>query len=111
MTTLEELRKENQKLRTKMKSLEEMKKIERERNRLAKENKALMIRLKHPGLIKFANKSSKAANSFGKVSSKIGTKIFKGIQSYGNYLNQQDQRRVASVKRRRKRRTTRKRRK
>jgi len=73
MPTLEELKRENQRLRNLIKSKKEMEDIGKERNRLLQENKALLRQAKYSKQIAFAKGVGRAT---GKVGMKLGKRIW-----------------------------------
>ena len=72
MATLQELRRKNEKLRNRLKAKRELLDIGEARNRLLKENKALLLEAKYGKQMRFAK-------SVGRKTSKVGSKLGRGI--------------------------------
>lgn len=72
MTTLEELKRQNEKLRNQLEARKEIEKISQERNKLLRENRALLLKKKYPRLVSSVGK-------FGKFTKTSGIKVGKGL--------------------------------
>lgn len=88
MGTLEELKKQNQRLKNQIQAKKEMLEIGRARNKLLKENKALRFASKHGGLISFAN-----------TSARIGGKIGKGFVKWAKMIAEKEEKEEMMKKR------------
>lgn len=110
MTTLDELKKENKRLRSVISSQGEMEKIGKERNRLLKENKALLKQAKFGKAISIGKtvglRVGRGAVKGAVKTAKVGAKIWKvlGDLERQRLKNEAARRRVVrSVKRKKKR--------
>jgi len=86
MATLEELKRENERLRNIQRGINEMRKMQEERVKLVKQNKSLSRNIKYGRTIKTGKTVTK------KVSRGVATAgrgILKGLQRYGNYIEEQ----------------------
>jgi len=80
MSTLNELKKQNEKLRNQLKARAELEEIGRERNKLMKENKNLLFAMKHKGLLSSAKKLSSFGQKSGVIGKKVGIGIWKKLR-------------------------------
>ena len=86
MTTIEQLKKENRKLKSLQSNLKDMQKIQQERINLKKENEMLAKQIKSG---KSSHIGKTIGKSVGKTTLKIGKGAFRGLQRYSNYLHEQ----------------------
>lgn len=104
MATLEELRKENERLKNFQKAEEELYEIGRERKRLEKENR----NLRSPGRLKTINVLKRTGRGFGIMGKGLVKGLKSGVESYAhsqgtNTLWEKPVKRVRKVKRVKKR--------
>ena len=105
MATIEQLQRENKRLKAMQENIQEMKKIQEQRMALARENKILSKRLKHGG---GSGIGKKIGLSFGKGLAKAGKSTFRGLQKYANFLEEQERKqkllnkKLKTIKRRKK---------
>lgn len=64
--SLAELQRENERLRNQIKAKEEMIKLSRQRNALARENRSLIREMKYGGAYKFGRKAGEVGKKLGK---------------------------------------------
>ncbi len=100
MPSLEELRKENERLKKMGEQIRLAQITNQKRKQLLKENKRLARNLKHGkaiGIGRAAAQVSKAiGKSAGKTLLKTGKGAFRGLQSYANFLAEQERKQRAS---------------
>jgi lysozyme family protein len=107
--TIQELKRENERLKNQVQAKKELIDIQKERNRLLKENKALVAYGKHPQFYEGAKHLGKTSLRFGKIAGK-------GFMSWAKKVAEADrrsqiaQRKMQTVKRRSSTRTKRRRR-
>ncbi len=77
MPTLEQLRKENQRLRNLQKSKQEIEVMARERKKLIKEGKILARKTKYSSLISFGKRSKRVGKHVGKEGLRLGKEGFR----------------------------------
>lgn len=114
MVTIEELKKENKRLREMQVKIKAMQKDNADRRRLAMENKRLARNIKFDKSIGTAKRAAKITKTVGKASGKIlaktGRGAFKGLQKYAKFLDEQEKkqrsvnRKLKSVKKSKRRR-------
>jgi hypothetical protein len=87
MATLEQLKKENRRLKAMQENLKDMEKIQEQRMALARENKRLASNLKSGGAGKVIKKFGVG---LGRGVTKTGRGVFRGLQRYANFLEEQE---------------------
>lgn len=94
MVTIEELRKENKRLRDMQVKITAMQKDNADRKKLLMENKKLARQVKFSksiGIAKGAAKITKqVGKSSGKILAKTGVGAWRGLQKYGRFLAEQE---------------------
>ena len=85
MATLEELKRQNEKLRNEAQAKRELAEIQKERFKLIAENKSLVRRAKFGRSISIASK-------LGSTTAKVGKGIGRSLIRIGHNLNEQDRR-------------------
>lgn len=119
MASLQELQKENERLRNMQSKLREMQKNNEDRKRLLKENKQISRDIKFGKHIRLGKSVGRGLAQVGKQTGKeflkVGKGAVKGLQAYANFLAAQEMkqrsinRRLRSVKKAIKKRKKRKR--
>lgn len=108
MATLQELQKQNQKLREEIREKTSLMEIGKERNRLLKENKALLINLKHSRKIAFLQGVGRTTEKAGKKIGRFGGRIWNTLAKMEQQRLRNEARhrsvRKTSVKKKKKRR-------
>jgi len=87
---LEELKRENERLKNIQKGLKEMEDIQSDRLKLARENKKLLRSIKHKDKIKFGKVVKKGLFKVGKTTGIAGKQVFRGLKKYADYLERQE---------------------
>ena len=96
MVTLDELKKENERLRTMQSKLNEIRKNNEDRKNLLIANKRLSRNIKHGEKIMFAKSLGRGFAQVGKTTGKgllrTGKGAVKGLTAYANFLAEQEAR-------------------
>ena len=96
MVTLKELQRENKRLREMQNKLDNIKKSNEDRRKLLKENKRLSREIKFGKSIGIARDVGRVAHGVGKSVGRglfrVGKGAVKGLQSYANFLAEQEAR-------------------
>jgi len=106
MATIAQLKRENEKLRNIQQGINDIKKIQAERMKIQKENKALSRNIRYGRSMQFGKGIGRAIEKgtmkVGEKGYKLGASIAKSITAYGRKLNEAEAREKAYKNRRKK---------